>query len=124
VSDSSIPPDLDDIELQPLPPLEGPPHLDSDPVADLEYAYGPPEHLIHYVMDLEDLVRWFALAYRRVLYVETIPGAPAQEVVEIGDPIWAAYDQFGNHLPAAEKLQLTWNRVMHPDGVPQESNPS
>jgi hypothetical protein len=114
MSDSSIPPDLDDIELQPLPA-----QVDTDPMADLEFAYGQPEALIHYVMDLEDLVRWFALAYRRVLYIETIPGAPAQEVVEIGDPIWAAYDQFGTHLPAAEKLAETWNRVMHPDGPPK-----
>jgi hypothetical protein len=71
--------------------------------------------LIHYVGDLEDLVRWFALLYRREWW-----DAEGEFHEEIGDPIWTLYDERGHHLPAAEKLQETWNRVMHPEGKEEE----
>ena len=63
--------------------------------------------LIHYVMDLEALVRWLALTFS---YQDPTTG----EVV-VNDPIWTTYDRYGTHLPAAEKLQETWNKVMHDD---------
>jgi hypothetical protein len=69
----------------------------------------PSVDLIHYVMDLEDLIRWFALMFSyRVYDTET-----GEESIEINDPIWTVYDERGNHLPAADKLQSTWRRVMH-----------
>jgi hypothetical protein len=63
------------------------------------------ESLIHYVMDLEALVRWLALTFS---YEDAVTG----EVV-VSDPIWTVWDERGTHLPAAEKLQETWNKVMH-----------
>jgi hypothetical protein len=90
------------------------------PREDLEYAYGKPEALIHYVMDLEELVRWFALLYRRDYWSPEEEGCTLDHPhdgdhhhEEIGDPIWTLYDERGTHLAAAEKLQETWNRVMH-----------
>lgn len=95
--------------------------IDPDLEADeLEYAYGQPEALIHYVMDLEGLVRWFALLYRRDYWSPEEDGCTLDHPhdgdhhhEEIGDPIWTVYDERGTHLAAAEKLQETWNRVMH-----------
>jgi hypothetical protein len=63
--------------------------------------------LIHYVMDLEALIRWLALTFS---YQDPTTG----EVV-VNDPIWTTYDRYGTHLPAAEKLQETWDKVMHDD---------
>jgi hypothetical protein len=76
--------------------------LDAD---EHEYAFGKPEALIHYVMDLEALVRWLALTFSWQ--------DPETGNVMVNDPIWTAYDHYGTHLPAAEKLQETWDRVMH-----------
>lgn len=66
--------------------------------------------LILYVMDLEQLVHWFALLYSYEWYDEE-----GEKHLSINDPIWTVHDDKGNYLPAAEKLQQTWNRVMHPD---------
>lgn len=72
---------------------------------EAEYAYGKPEALIHYVMDLENLVRWLALTFS---YEDQETG----EIV-VNDPIWTVYDERGTHLPNAERLQRTWNQVIH-----------
>lgn len=99
----------DDIESGEVWPPEG-----DDSEGDVKYAYGQPEALIHYVMDLEDLVRWFALLFRAD-YFDPIT---EKMVSSINDPIWTVWDDKGNYLAAAAKLQETWDRVMHPDGRP------
>jgi hypothetical protein len=76
--------------------------------SDKEWAYGEPEALIYYVMDLETLVKWFALLFSHNEY-----DAEGNETVVVNDPIWTVYDERGNYLAAADKLQETWNRVMH-----------
>lgn len=62
------------------------------------------DNLIHYVMDLEALVKWFALLFS---YEDPNTG----EVV-VNDPIWTVYDERGNYLAEADRLQKTWARVM------------
>lgn len=62
--------------------------------------------LIHYVMDLEALVRWCALAYA----YEDQEGVRHQN-----EPIWTVHDEKGNYLPENDRLQRTWNRVFHPE---------
>jgi hypothetical protein len=76
--------------------------------SDKTWAYGEPEALIHYVMDLETLVKWFALLFSHNEY-----DAEGNETVVVNDPIWTVYDERGNYLAAADKLQETWRRVMH-----------
>jgi hypothetical protein len=71
--------------------------------AATEYYSG--EAMIHYVMDLEALVRWLALTFSWQ--------DPETGEVHVNDPIWTTFDQYGQHLPAAEKLQETWDKVMH-----------
>jgi hypothetical protein len=60
--------------------------------------------LIHYVMDLEALVRWFALPFR----YQDQEGEWHQN-----EPIWTVYDEHGTYLPEADRLKRTWDRVMH-----------
>lgn len=64
-----------------------------------------PTDLIHYVMDLEALVRWFALPFR---YFDQ----QTQEWVQ-NSPIFTVYDERGTYLAEADRLQRTWNRVMN-----------
>ena len=59
--------------------------------------------LIHYVMDLEALVRWFALMYA----YEDQDGTPHQN-----EPIWTVYDERGTYLAENDRLQRTWRKVM------------
>lgn len=61
--------------------------------------------LIHYVMDLEALIRWLALTFS---YEDPNTGQ-----IVVNDPIWTVWDERGTHLPAAEKLQKTWDTVIH-----------
>ena len=62
--------------------------------------------LIHYVMDLEALVRWFALPFR----YQDQEGEWHQN-----EPIWTVYDERGTYLPEADRLKRTWEKVMHDD---------
>jgi hypothetical protein len=77
-------------------------------IRDERYAYGQPEALIHYVMDLEALIRWFALLYTFKQY-----DASGAESEVVNDPIWTCYDERGTYLPEADRLQRTWNIVIH-----------
>jgi hypothetical protein len=61
------------------------------------------DNLIHYVMDLEALVRWFALPFS----YEDQDGNFVQN-----EPIWTVHDEKGNYLPENDRLQRTWKRVM------------
>lgn len=79
----------------------------SPPRDNNEDSYCAQPDLIHYVMDLEELVRWLALTFS---YQD-----PSTGEVVVNDPIWTVWDERGTHLPAAEKLQATWTRVMHDD---------
>jgi hypothetical protein len=63
------------------------------------------DFLILYTMDLEQLIRWLALTFS---YEDPNTG----EIV-VNDPIWTAFNQYGQPLPEAQRLQRTWNRVMH-----------
>lgn len=91
------------------------------PICEDADGYSPPrdgpdahcerQPLIYYVMDLEALVKWFALMFSyRVYDTET-----GEETLVQNDPIWTTYDERGTHLAAAERLQATWNKVMHDD---------
>lgn len=93
--------DGSDVEVQPLDEI-------LEEIRDDRFAYAQPEALIHYVMDLEALVRWFALLFSHFEY-----DSEGNETTVVNDPIWTIYDERGTHLAAAEKLQETWNRVMH-----------
>lgn len=68
-------------------------------------SYCAQPDLIHYVMDLEALVRWLALTFS---YEDPNTGQ-----IVVNDPIWTVWDERGTKLPAAEKLQETWDKVMH-----------
>lgn len=61
------------------------------------------EPLIAYVMDLEALVRWFALPFR----YQDQEGNWIQN-----EPIWTVYDERGTYLPEADRLKRTWEKVM------------
>jgi hypothetical protein len=60
--------------------------------------------LIHYIMDLEALIRWFALPFR----YQDQEGEWVQN-----EPIWTVYDERGAYLPENDRLKRTWDRVMH-----------
>jgi hypothetical protein len=60
-------------------------------------------NLIDYVMDLEALVRWFALPFS----YEDQEGNFVQN-----EPIWTVHDERGNYFPENDRLQRTWKRVM------------
>jgi hypothetical protein len=77
----------------------------TDPTLDTDEDYAKRTDLIHYVMDLENLVRWLALTFS---YEDQDTG----EVV-VNDPIWSAFNQYGQPLPDAQRLQATWDKVMH-----------
>jgi hypothetical protein len=64
--------------------------------------------VVAYIMDLEELVRWFALLFSYRVYDDET----GEESVEINDPVWAAHDQYGNELVNAQRLQATWRKVM------------
>jgi hypothetical protein len=80
--------------------------VSADPTFDAdEEAARRPGSVVEYVMDLEALIRWLALTFSWQ--------DPETGEVHVNDPIWTTYDQFGTHLPAAEKLQATWHKVLH-----------
>jgi hypothetical protein len=80
------------------------PELTRDDIASGEvWPDDRPEDLIHYVIDLEALVRWCALAYS----YEDQEGQ-----WHVNDPTWTAYDQRGNYLAESARLERTWKRVM------------
>jgi hypothetical protein len=65
---------------------------------------GDDQPLICYVIDLEELVRWFALMYS----YEDQEGVRHQN-----DPIWTVWDDSGNYHEVADRLSKTWRKVMH-----------
>ncbi len=80
--------------------------FDMEPGGGIFTPADPPglEGLIHYVMDLEALVRWFALPFR----YQDQEGEWHQN-----EPIWTVYDERGTYLPEADRLKRTWEKVMH-----------
>jgi hypothetical protein len=60
-------------------------------------------NLVEYVMDLENLIRWFALAF-------TYQDQTGEW--QRNDPIWTTYDERGNYLAESDRLQRTWHKVM------------
>lgn len=59
--------------------------------------------LILYVMALEELVRWLAIPYS---YEDPNTGVVVQQT-----PIWQRLNQYGQPLPANDRLARTWARV-------------
>jgi hypothetical protein len=65
------------------------------------------EDLIHYVMDLEELVKWLALPFE---YEDPISGEAVGNT-----PIWPRAGVDGEPLPAAIRLTQTWAKVFGED---------
>lgn len=80
--------------------------------------------LIHYIDDLENLVRWFAHLYEYEVWEmppNAVPGMQAEKRWVTNDPIWTVWDERGNYLADSDRLKRTWDRVMHP---PEEVTPN
>ncbi len=82
-----------------LPSRGAVPHLPEGVTVDAPREVDP----IHYIMDLEALVRWFALPFR----YQDQDGEWVQN-----EPVWTVYDERGTYLPEADRLKRTWERVM------------
>ena len=63
--------------------------------------------LVQYIVDLEDLVRWFARSY---FYTELVDG---EMVTRWNEPIWQFNDQYGQDLVDNKRLARTWAIVVH-----------